>query len=94
MWHKMLDGWQCCEGFGFRTAFRENGDPFEVIGFRPDGTFSIGAGGRREVPASVMAWLAAPFGSERPLPLEADGQIAEVAGYLKDGTPVFYGREP
>ena len=67
MWHKELDGWQCNEGFGCRTAFPVDGDPAESVGFRQDGAFSSGpASERREIPASVMRWLAAPFGSELP----------------------------
>jgi hypothetical protein len=72
MWHTMIEGWQCCEGFGCRTAFPQGGDPtHDTVGFDSDGSLLIVAGGqRRGVPAAVLAWLSAPFGSTAPVAVE------------------------
>ncbi len=97
MWHKMLDGWQCIEGFGKRMAIPEGGDPAEGIGFETDGSLKVclsasSAARVVVIPETVLGWLRAPLGSEPVLP--EDGALPIVVGTLKDGTPVYYGREP
>jgi hypothetical protein len=63
MWHKMIEGWQCNEGMGFRFAFPA--DHFTRTVYFKDGVLTTRPG-TPPVPPSVLAWVLAPVGSERP----------------------------